>query len=99
MKVHAIDFDGVIHDHKNPVPGRRMGAPIEGAKEAITELKRRGDTVIVHSVWAGNPKVIEDWMRYYEIPFDEVTNIKPQADIYLDDKAVRFTDWKSYVER
>lgn len=92
----AIDFDGVIHDHKHPVPGRRMGIPIEDAQDAIKTLKNiQGHTIIVHTVWGGDSgrKVIEDWMKFYDIPYDEITNIKPQADYYLDDKAIHFTEW------
>lgn len=90
----AIDFDGVIHDFKNPLTGRRMGAPINGAKEALEFFKKRGDTIIIHSVWGDKPKAISDFMVYYGLPFDSITNIKPNADVYLDDKAVRFTNWE-----
>jgi uncharacterized protein YmfQ (DUF2313 family) len=91
----AIDFDGVVHDHKHPIAGRRMGAPIEGAKEALTMLKRH-HKIIIHSVWGGSGKqVIADWMKYYGIPYDDITNIKPQADHYIDDKAIHFTNWEA----
>jgi ribonucleotide monophosphatase NagD (HAD superfamily) len=36
--VIAVDFDGVVHDYKHPLPDRRMGEPIEGAKVALTKL-------------------------------------------------------------
>src|ERR1035437_6959622 len=93
----AIDFDGVIHDYKHPIIGRRMGAPIEGAKEYINNLKLQGHTIIVHSVWGGNKKVIEDWMKYYGIMFDDITNIKPNADYFIDDKAIRFESWQQVM--
>src|ERR1035437_9284870 len=99
MIVHAIDFDGVVHDYKNPVAGKRMGVPIEGTKSALNLLKARGDKVIIHTVKAtteGGAKAVRDWMIYYEIPFDEITAIKPTADFYLDDRAIRFTKWKAY---
>lgn len=92
-KVLAIDFDGVIHDFKNPLKGRRMGAPLPGAKEALIAYKQRGDTIIIHSVWGDKPKAISDFMDYYGLPFDTITNIKPNADVYLDDKAIRFINW------
>ena len=91
----AVDFDGVIHDHKNPVEGKRMGLPIEGALPGLKSLKARGDTVIIHSCRGGNPQLIEEWMNYHGIPYyDSITNIKPTADVYLDDKAIRFENWK-----
>ncbi len=99
---HAIDLDGVIHDHLHPVEGKRMGAPMEGAVEAITALRDKGDTIIVHTVKAttesGRCAVI-DWLNHYNIPFDDVTAIKPNCDVYLDDRAVRFTSWNEYEHR
>ena len=90
----AIDFDGTIHDHKNPVAGRTMGPPILGAKETLINFKNDGHTIVVHSVW-GNDRngAIKAWLKYFEIPYDEVTNIKPDADYYIDDKAIKFTNW------
>ncbi len=34
-------------------------------------------------------------MNYYKLPFNEITNIKPQADHYIDDKAIKFENWFS----
>lgn len=95
----AIDFDGVIHDHKNPIEGRRMGPPIIGAKEALKKYMVRGDTVIIFTVWGDEKgqKTIREWLHFYHIPFSSVTNIKPRADVYLDDKAVRFTNWAETI--
>lgn len=93
----AVDFDGVIHDYKNPIPGRKMGAPMEGAKQGLEYFRRNGFKIIVFTVWGGTDqgkKTIKDFMNYYILPFNEITNIKPQADYYLDDKAIRFTSWK-----
>ena len=97
MKILAIDFDGVIHDFKNPLPGRRMGAPIPGTKEALQNFKANGHTIIIHSLWGDEKgtKTIADFMKYYELPFDSITNIKPQADYYIDDKAIQFTSWEN----
>lgn len=93
----ACDFDGCLHDNTHPVPGRRMGPPTEGAKEALTLMKELGHTIIVFCFWATDPKniyTITKWMMYYEIPFDEVTNIKPNASWFIDNNALRFTgDW------
>lgn len=89
----AIDLDGVLHDHLNPKPGRRMGLPMEGAVNAMIRLKQLGHTLIIHSVWGDRRKVIADWCDYYSIPYDDITNIKPEAAVYLDDKALAFTTW------
>lgn len=97
----AIDFDGTIHDDAHPVEGRRMGPPIPGAKEALEAYRRKGHTIIIHTVRGGSPEHIEAWMKYYGIPFDRVTNIKPMkpsADLFIDDKARQFIGWdKDYL--
>ncbi len=98
-RVLAIDFDGVIHDHKHPVEGRRMGAPMEGTKEALTQLHYRYK-LIIFTIWKPEShKTIEDFMKFYELPYDEITNIKPQADFYIDDKAITFTNWGRMLEQ
>jgi|ERR1035437_711225 hypothetical protein len=97
MEALAIDFDGVLHDHKHPIEGRKMGPPMEGAKEAM-ELLSLKYKLIIHSVRAITPSVIENWMKYWEIPYHEITNIKPTATFYIDDRALLFKDWKSTIE-
>lgn len=92
----AVDFDGVIHDHKQK--GKGMGQPIEGAVAAMKRLKQGGNTVIIHSVWGDNKEVIGEWCKQYGIPYDDITNIKPQADIYLDDRALRFVTWEDSLK-
>jgi len=96
----AIDFDGVIHDNKHPIEGRRMGPPIKGAKEALETFIKRGDTIIVFTVWGGvkGQKTISDFMHYYHLPFNQITNIKPQADVYIDDKGLRFINWEEVLK-
>jgi hypothetical protein len=93
----AIDFDGVIHDFKHPIPGRRMGGPIDGAAEALTRFKQRGDEIVIFTVWGGTEQgreTIRKWLDYYQIPFSSITNEKVNADYYIDDKAITFTAWE-----
>ena len=93
--VIAIDFDGTIHDWNNPVPGRQMGPPMPGARDALRNFKASRHTIYIFTVRGGpeNRKHVEDWLRYYDIPFDFVTNIKIPADWYIDDRAIHFTNW------
>ena len=89
--VLAIDFDGTITSE---------GKPIEGAKESLHKLywdNRR----IIHSCRAATEsgkRMIESWMNEYEIPYHEITAVKPQADLYLDNKAIRFTNWQDFIK-
>jgi hypothetical protein len=92
MAIIAVDFDGVLCSLE-PKPGMRMGLPIEGAIEAMRALKAKGHTLIIFTVRGERPKHVVDWCQYYDIPFDDITRIKPNADLFIDDKAATFSSW------
>ena len=88
-----LTFDGVIHDWAHPKPGRKMGLPMPGTKEALALLKSAGYAIIIHS--CNRAQVIKDFMNYYQLPYDSIWEGqgKPVADAYLDDKAINFVYW------
>lgn len=92
----AIDFDNTIHDIDNPVVGKKMGKPLQGATEALELMNEQGHKIIIHTV-RGNQKHIREWFEYYDIPYDEITNIKPKADWYIDDKSLHFDNWANVL--
>jgi hypothetical protein len=92
-----IDFDSTVHDDKNPVEGRKMGLPIAGAKEALEKFLTQGHQIVIFTARAKDEyskKVVSDWMYFYNIPFHDITNIKRNADYYIDDKAIHFEKWE-----
>ena len=93
----AIDFDMVLHQKDQPLPGRKMGPPVAGAKDALTQLMRDGHTVIIHSCFSAN--AIANWMAWYEIPYSSIWQGagKPEADYYIDDKGLRFESWEQVM--
>lgn len=97
-KVIAIDFDGVVHDFKNPVSGRTMGGPIEGTLDALNLLRDAGYQIIIFT-FRGWAQYVVDWLDYYNIPYDSITNTKPNADFYIDDKGLRFTNWPDIIKQ
>lgn len=102
MKTLAIDFDGVVHDYQNPLPGKRMGAPMPGAEEALETLYQRGFKIVIHTVKAvteGGREAVEQWLDYYGLDYHEVTASKPNADVYIDDKAIKHHSWQDTKEQ
>lgn len=92
----AIDFDNTIHDPNNVPKGYKLGQPIKGVQEALQGLKKDGAIIVVHSIWADTEthcEAISKWMRYFHIPYDFITNIKPDCDFYIDDRAIHHTTW------
>jgi hypothetical protein len=94
MKI-AVDFDGTICK-RNGIPTSEWNSyelPIEGALNAIKSFQSLG-----HEVWifTSNPslELVKDWLKVHKFPSLEVTNIKKPATIYIDDRAIRFTNWQ-----
>ena len=92
----AIDFDGTIHDPLNRRKGYKMGQPVDGAIEAVRQLSSRGHWIIIHPTWATTEKqrqAIVDWLTYFNVPYDDITSTKPEADLYVDNNGYRFENW------
>jgi hypothetical protein len=85
--VIAIDFDDTLT------------AP--GGIEALVTLRERGYGLVIHTANADHDG-IRSWLRErwpaVAGPIPPVTDVKPQAVAFIDDKAVRFTDWVAILE-
>lgn len=92
--VIAFDFDGVIHRYsKGWYDGTIYDSPVNGIKEVIEQLKDNGYKIVIFTTRAIGIKSkgeIRRWLQKYDIPFDEITNTKPIAKIYVDDRAINF---------
>lgn len=99
-KTIAVDFDGVIHRYSNGWQGGVIyDPPVEGAFEAIRKLLKEGYNVVIHTTRADTPERIQDvidWLVTHgaeDLTPLEITATKPKAIVYIDDRAVRFTNW------
>lgn len=99
----AIDFDGVIHKYSNGWQGGVIyDDPIEGAIESILKLMESYEVVIFTSrddlnavrLWLESKCDFES--RGFKVPV--ITNQKPIAIAYIDDRGIRFTDWGSTLK-
>ncbi len=98
----AIDFDQTIHDKLHPVEGKKMGLPMPGAQAAMDELYQQKHKIIIFTTMATTPtgkQAVEDWLEFYDIDFHEVTAVKPNAAVFIDDKALHHTDWESTMQQ
>lgn len=93
MKI-ACDFDGVLCKRNGiPTVMKDDDKPMEGALEAINLLLGQG-----HYVWVFTsnpaPDKVRAWLTQNGFPELEITNIKKPAHVYIDDRAIRFTNWQ-----
>lgn len=86
MRRVCVDFDGVLNNYKYYDPND-LYTPRDGAKEFLMELSKRFYVIIFTA--RDNEKVIE-WLDKYDMPYNEVTNIKKPAVAYIDDRAIQF---------
>lgn len=97
-KTVVLDFDGVIHNMNNGWQnGKIYGKPVDGIKEAIEEIINANYIVVIVSARSATYKGIESmkkWLKENEIPYHSISNTKPPAHCYVDDRAIVF-DGKS----
>tara|TARA_A100001201_G_scaffold140327_1_gene133319 strand:- start:2895 stop:3302 length:408 start_codon:yes stop_codon:yes gene_type:complete len=103
----AIDFDGVIHDcSKGYHDGTVYGDPLPGAFESIKLLKQKGFNIVIFSCKSRSDRppvngkmgteMVWDWFEKYNMKefISDVVAEKPRAICFIDDKGVRFQNWK-----
>lgn len=113
MQTIAIDFDGVIHKYsKGWHDGTAYDEPIDGAIEAIKTLMKVY-TVFVFTTrdlkqvqnWFGvhtdiGTEIISDDRTFYENKhLVGLSNRKLAAIAYIDDRGIRFTNWKDALKQ
>jgi len=98
----AVDFDDTIA-YCNADNDYEITGIIDGAAEALKELKRRGFNIVIHTCRALDqykhtlPKV-EAFLEHYGIEYSFITAQKPVSSIYIDNRAVNFSgSWASIL--
>jgi capsule biosynthesis phosphatase len=102
----VIDLDGTICPIKGPTESYGDLLPLPGAAERIRQLRASGHYIIIQTarnmatrgsnvgaVMKHVGKVTLDWLERHGIEYDELYFGKPNADVYVDDRALRFTSW------
>lgn len=105
----AIDFDGVLHDYSNGFQGEDVfGEMIPGADLATQVLKKEGNTIIIFTTRPATD-ALKKWLKDNNISYDYInenpkqpnnTSGKVIADIYIDDRGLRFDgEWSEWFLR
>jgi uncharacterized HAD superfamily protein len=92
-KTIMIDLDGVICTEERTFE-RPLAEPLAGAREALAQLRAAGHTVIIYTArnWP-EYRVTKKWLDDHGFVYDGLHMGKPVADVWIDDRAIRFTNW------
>lgn len=106
--VVAVDVDKTLAPY-NGMLGLRPLPPFPGAKEFLTNLKALGCYIIIHTCrvnFAISDELeeemlieLENWLSDHKLPWDEIWRRegKPNADFFVDDKAVGCNRQENYL--
>ena len=107
----VVDLDGTICPVKQAGQSYAELLPLPGAAERLRQLRSAGHEVIIQT--ARNMATCEsnvgrvmkniggltlDWLKRHEIEYDEIYFGKPNASVYIDDRAIRFDGWESITD-
>ena len=90
-KTIAIDLDGVLNEYNGKYDEHKIPNIKAGAKDFIIELSKDYKLILFTT---RNSKQAEEWLKENNVNqyFSEITNNKPLASIYIDDRALKFED-------
>ena len=107
----AIDLDGTICPIRQPHESYTDLKPLPGAVERIRELRAAGHYIIIVTarnmatceanlgkVMKNVGKITLDWLEKHGVEYDEIYFGKPNAEVYVDDRAIRFTNWPEITD-
>tara|TARA_Y100000034_G_scaffold125117_1_gene174247 strand:- start:268 stop:609 length:342 start_codon:yes stop_codon:yes gene_type:complete len=96
----AIDFDGVIHRYSEGWKGmdNAYDPPSEGTSRAIRRLYNQGYRLVIFT--SRSVDVVRPWLLKYGLLkyFDDITNTKIPAKVYIDDRGYKFENWEKTIE-
>lgn len=94
-----IDLDGTICDEKNFFQ-RPLAKIKKGAKKFINNLKKKNFTIIIYSARSWNEyEMTRNWLVKNKIKYDQLVLGKPVGDLWIDDRAINFKDWKKVEKK
>lgn len=95
-KTICLDFDGVLHAYSRGWgDGSVYDEPMPGAVDAVRKLSEHYKLIVQTS--RKNLDDVREWLGRHGFPFMVVTNEKPPAVLYIDDRGLRFESWEQVM--
>ena len=106
-----IDFDGVISRYLNGWnDGKLSDDLMSGTKESIDKLREMDYEIVIFTTRASKVHMVKPtaeeqisalkvWLEKHDIYYDQITAEKLGATFYVDDKGIRFSNWKTTMKQ
>jgi hypothetical protein len=93
-----VDLDGVLCTEERTFE-RPLAQPLAGSADAVRQLRAQGHTIVVYTArsW-GEYRMTSDWLTRHGFEYDGLVMGKPVADVWVDDRAVRFEGWPATLQ-
>jgi len=108
----VFDLDGVICELKKPSESYGEVKPKLEVIKIVNQLHSNGDYIIIHTgrhmrtcngkvdeVIKKVGKITEDWLKKWNVKYDELIFGKPYADMYIDDLGLTFESSEKIAEK
>ena len=94
-----IDLDGTICTEEKMF-SRSLAKPIAKSIESVNLLYNAGHTIIIYSArnWIEYEMTI-NWLTIHNVSFHQLVMGKPQGDVWIDDRAIGFDNWKNVLSK
>lgn len=107
----VVDLDGVIAEIKRPTQSYAELEPVPGTADGLRRMRAAGHYVIIQTarnmatcesnlgkVMKNVGRITMDWLDRHQIEYDEIYFGKPNAEVYIDDRAIRFEAWSDMTD-
>lgn len=94
-----IDMDGTICTEERMF-SRSLAKPKKDAVDIINNLYGEGHIIIIYTArtWM-EYEMTTDWLKRNKIKYHQLVMGKPTGDIWIDDRALQFSDnWKDIYQ-
>ena len=92
-----VDLDGTICTEEKTFE-RALAKPIKGAVDALKTLYVEGHNIIIYTARSWSEyKMTEQWLKDNNICYNRLVMGKPVGDVWIDDRAEKFTNWKDIL--
>lgn len=94
MKTVVIDIDGTICEEM-PTFERPLAQILPGARATINSWHQQGVFIILFTTrnWS-EYAMTANWLQKEGVEYDLLLCGKPLADLWIDDRAIKFTSWE-----